>query len=413
MSARPDSQGAPPSAVPKPEQDAPSAEVLDELLRAFSVDVTDTARRSQVDLSSSEVEELLAGSPEPEPGPGSGPGPASGSGPGPEPAPEVDGSAASRGVTTIRISAEDELPDPVYLAAGDPLLNRATEQQPSPATETNQRVFIDDAVTGGHDDVISLQDAAAPSHAVPRRRERRKAAKQAANRRRLKWVVLVVALVVVVVAGLAVLGSGLFAIEDVEVQGAARTDPAALEAVVEELRGTPVLRADTQAAERALEALPWVEEARVSRQFPRGARIELRERTPVATYQAADGAFRVIDTEGQVLEVLESQPVEYPLITSQDAPDLPPGEPAPPGFAAGASLVQALTPEMRMMAASVTTSADGSDLRMTLTDGVEVRFGEGQDLVTKLVRLQTWLSNRPPGAVSTVDVSTAEVTTRP
>ena len=47
--------------------DVPSAEVLDELLRAFSVDVNDRARLEQVDLASPEVDELLAAGPKPQP----------------------------------------------------------------------------------------------------------------------------------------------------------------------------------------------------------------------------------------------------------------------------------------------------------------------------------------------------------
>ena len=48
-----------PGRPPLPGADIPSAEVLDELLRAFSVDVTDHQRLEQVDLSSPEVAELL------------------------------------------------------------------------------------------------------------------------------------------------------------------------------------------------------------------------------------------------------------------------------------------------------------------------------------------------------------------
>ena len=56
-----------------------------------------------------------------------------------------------------------------------------------------------------------------------------------------------------------------------------------------------MLRADTDGAERELEAIPWVEDARVTTDFPHGATIELRERQPVATFQGPDGRFRVID----------------------------------------------------------------------------------------------------------------------
>ena len=59
----------------------------------------------------------------------------------------------------------------------------------------------------------------------------------------------------------------------------------------------------------------------------------------------------------------------------------------------------------------MSVTADGSDLRLMLDDGLEVRFGAAQDLVTKLVRLQTRLDQLEGGGVSYVDVSTNEVTT--
>ena len=42
-----------------PRADVPSAEVLDELLQAFSIDVSDRARFDEIDLTSPEVERLL------------------------------------------------------------------------------------------------------------------------------------------------------------------------------------------------------------------------------------------------------------------------------------------------------------------------------------------------------------------
>ena len=142
-------------------------------------------------------------------------------------------------------------------------------------------------------------------------RDRRIAVRRAAGMKRLRWVLLAAVVVVVVVAVLAVLGSGLFAIDDVEVEGAVYTDPDALAAVVAGLEGSPVLRADTDRAERDLEAIPWVEDARVTTDFPHGAKIEIRERAPAATFEGQDGRFRVIDTHGRVLDVLDAQPVEY------------------------------------------------------------------------------------------------------
>ena len=131
---------------------------------------------------------------------------------------------------------------------------------------------------------------------------------------------------------LAVLGSSLFAIEDVEVEGAVYTDRA------------PSTRSSTTSTARrccaptptapsaTLEAIPWVEAARVTTDFPHGAKIEIRERTPVATYQGPTARFRVIDSHGRVLDVLDAEPVEYLLLTSADAPELDRRPVRPAGF---------------------------------------------------------------------------------
>ena len=58
----------------------------------------------------------------------------------------------------------------------------------------------------------------------------------------------------------------------------------------------------------------------------------------------------------------------------------------------------------------VTVAPDGSDLRLRLDSGIEVRFGAAEDLVIKLVRLQTVLDEHGDDPISVIDVSTKEVT---
>ncbi len=109
----------------------------------------------------------------------------------------------------------------------------------------------------------------------------------AQGRKRLKWLVAAFVLVIVAVAVLATFGSSLFAIkaDQVTVTGNVYTDPERLQAVIDDLVGTPVLVADTQQAERDLEAIPWVDEAKVTTRFPHAAQIDIRERQAMATYQ--------------------------------------------------------------------------------------------------------------------------------
>ncbi len=437
-----------------PGSEAPSAEVLDELLRAFAADTTDAATLQRIDLTSPEVDELISGSPAAPPRPtpepaddtaedtadeaspedlavdaaaGAVDAPAeepavepsgdehSGADPAAvEPAPDASPAAVAR-PTIVIVDHETEAAVEVDAAdlvpAGDPLLAAAASNETAPLAGTlvdEDRVFIDDSTVS---DAITIEEAVTATRIEPRVRERRSAVKRAKSRKRLTWFLVVVFLLALIVGGLAVLGSGLFAVEDVEVEGADRADPAAVDAVVDSLLGTPVLRVDTDAVESQLEAIPWVQDARVTTDFPHGARIELRERTAAATYQGPDGSFRVIDPEGRVLELADEQPADLLVVSADGAPDVPPGQFAPTGFRAAASLVDALTPTMEAVAESIVVTADGSDVRLLLAGGIEVRFGASQDLVAKLVRLQTWLEIGQDAAVRTVDVSTDEVTT--
>ncbi len=416
-----------------PSEDVPSAEVLDELLEAFSIDVTDRSRFDEIDLSSPEVELLLtpAETPRPEPEPqASAPPPEVETSPQPdveapveeseaepeaevetsEPRPEVDADeqaaepAASEGDPDgprAVVITDDEIPDAVYIKG-----SLATDSSGERST-----IFIDDGhATSG--ETISIEAAAAATRIEPRLRDRRLAVKKAETRKRLKWVLIATAVIAVVVGGLAVLGSSLFDVQDVEVEGAVYTDEEALAGIVEDLRGSPVLRIDTDDVERQVEQIPWVRDARVTTDFPHGVKIEILERQPALAFEGEDGRHRVIDDEGRVLDVLDGQPVEYLQLTSSERPALAAGQFAPEGFGAAASLVQALTPRMSARAESVSVAPDGSDLRLTLRGGTEVRFGAAEDLIVKLVRLQTVLEEHAGEPLSVIDVATNEVTIR-
>ncbi len=304
---------------------------------------------------------------------------------------------------TITIGGDDELPDAVYL---DDELERGVA--------TGATLFIDD---DGSADAVAPKDAATRG-IEPRLRQRRIGVRRAESRRRLKWVAVAVAVLLVVVTALALLGSSLFAVDDVQVSGNVYTDPVELQAVVDDLMGTPVLRVDTLAAEAQLEAIPWVEAARVSTSFPNSATIEIRERTPLVAMLGADGMTRVLDRDARVLSVIEGQPVALVWISGPGTLDVPVGGTGSIGYSSAASLVTKLTPTVRSRVDSMLVTPDGSDLRLVLTGvedngPVEVRFGSAigdSEQIAKLVRLERKLEDLGADPVSVIDVSTAEVT---
>jgi cell division protein FtsQ len=395
----------------------PDRVALDELLKAFSID---TSRIAEEDRTDSEidrhVDDVLGGAPGGRGGP---PGErpaighvgevarAEGPGEGEEPpsdeappaAPDDDPATpqqAAAPASVIAIADDEYPPDAMYIE-GDLGGPDASGDRPV--------VFIDDdvVVTESPEESRRMR-----RHIDPRLRDRRISVRRAESRRRLRWVVLAVFVLVVVGAGLAVFGSSLFAIEadQVRVSGNVYTDRVRLQAVIDDLVGTPTLAADTQTAERELEAIPWVDQARVRTDFPHGATIEIRERVALATYAGPDGQYRVIDRDGRVLDVIGGQPIAYMLITGPDPVDRQPGEYAPVGYAAAAELVRGLTGSVRGRVQSIDVTADGSQLRLLLDDATEVRFGAAEDLVTKLVRLETALGAAGDQVVRVIDVST-------
>ena len=299
----------------------------------------------------------------------------------------------------ISISVDDDLPDPVYVEGS---LDR---------DGGGTIVFIENDETG---DTLAPESERDMRRGIePRMRERRVAVKRAQGRRRLKRALLILGIVVLIVGGLAVLGSPLFAVREgnVEITGAVYSRGDEFDAVVEDAVGTPVLRVDTTRIEEDLEAIPWIEQAQVTTQFPYGLTIDVRERAAVSTYQGPDGRFRVLDRDGRVLDVIEDgYPYAYVLIGGPDAVDLEPGEFAPQGYAAASELAKNLTSSVRGNVVRIDVVSDGSRLTLELDDGSTVFFGEARDILAKLVRLEAVFANGEDREPGLIDVSTSDVT---
>lgn len=115
-------------------------------------------------------------------------------------------------------------------------------------------------------------------------------------------------------------------VRSVTVEGRDRTSPTRLLAALGIGRGEPILRFDPRAARARVEALPWVESARVERRLPDSIHVVLTERQPLALWQrGADGDFAVIDQAGAPLEVDTRPFAELPVIVGDGAPGRVPG----------------------------------------------------------------------------------------
>jgi len=360
--------------------------VLDELSRVFApeAELDETAAESRVDRSQA-ASSLVDSSPD-----HSSPGDSS----------SADVSSSERATISI---IGDDLPDAAYL--DDELKGDPSGLKP---------VFIDD---DGSTDAVFPRDNSTRG-IEPRIRQRRIGVKRSENRRRLWWLALGAVVVVIVIAALALLGSSLFSVDQVTVTGNVYTDQTALDVVIDDLAGTPVLLVDIGDVEAQVEDIPWVEDARVRTSFPDSASIEIRERTPVAAMMGADGQARVIDVDGRVLGLVDGQPVALVWISGPGTLDVAPGQFASIGYSSAASLVTKLTPDIRGRVDSMLVTPDGADLVLVLSDEdglIEVRFGSATGAsaqIEKLVRLQRTLDDLDAEQVTVIDVSTAQVTVR-
>jgi cell division protein FtsQ len=300
---------------------------------------------------------------------------------------------------TIVIEHEEQ-PDTVFL-------KEQIDQQPDDSGERST-VVIGDLDDGA---AVEAPSSRSGGNMDPRMRARRIATRRAEGRRRLVWAAVASVILLVLVGVVAVVASPIFDVREVRVQGAVYTDPDVLQSVVDSIQGEPVLLVDTEEIEARLEAVPWVESARVRTDFPHVVTIDIRERRPVATFQGGDHQFRVIDVQGRVLDVISGQPIAYTLITG-DNPDTARGQFAGGPYASAGQLVLALPPEIRSITRSIGVDSATGTLTMLLAgngdEGIEVRLGDEKGLDDKLARLLQQVRDGLDG-VCAVDVSTIEV----
>ena len=399
--------------IPNGEAQVPD-KVLQELLRAFAKDDTQTIVRDD-STDGTEINRLLTlGQPEVaanvEVAPVQTP-PAAAAVPAiePEPAHEAQ-KAANVGRKLVKIGSGDELPDAVYLDEEGEGRLRGTLDRATEASSRDGRATIligGDEIEGASG---GIPVATGPATMDPRVRARRIAVKREIGRRRLRWVIIGAAVVLVVVTALALLGSSLFAVRNISVSGARHISPELLDRVKADLEGKPVLLVDEQAVQRQLEADPWVRRARVSSDFPHDLSIEIVERVPLATYAGPDGRFRIVDVEGNVVAVESNRPVEFMLIAGS-GPDVESGANAGQGITYASQLVEALSPAVRSRTQAVVVS-ERNELTLLFQNTATVVLGGPSDLLDKLIRLEAVLQSPDADSLTLINVSTAVVSTK-
>ncbi|MGQ9477713.1 MAG: cell division protein FtsQ/DivIB [Candidatus Bipolaricaulia bacterium] len=97
------------------------------------------------------------------------------------------------------------------------------------------------------------------------------------------------------------LGSGLFRVREIIVEGGERVSPERVKELIGIRVGENIFTAGVGRARRALLGLLWVREARVRRTFPSRILVQLEEREPVLLIALGDERYWV-DRDGYLLE---------------------------------------------------------------------------------------------------------------
>jgi cell division protein FtsQ len=168
-------------------------------------------------------------------------------------------------------------------------------------------------------------------------------------------------------------------VEEILVEGRARTEPSDLRWALGLHRGDPILAFDPQAAKARLEALPWVRQAAIERRLPSRIYLRLDERRPMALWQL-DGRLAVIDETGEIIAGARAE--DFAMLTLVVGPDAP---------AHSAALVRFLdsAPELKGRV-SAAIRVGGRRWNLRLDGSIDVRLPEHnpEEAWAQLVRIE-------------------------
>ncbi|MGH8989416.1 MAG: cell division protein FtsQ/DivIB [Acidimicrobiales bacterium] len=237
----------------------------------------------------------------------------------------------------------------------------------------------------------------------PRIRARRAAVLRAEARRRLHVALAALCIAAVVVAGWWALHSSLFAARVVTVVGSTHTPVGQIEAAAGLTNHPPLIDVGA-AAVAGVERLPWVADATVTRQWPDGVRIVVRERTPVAAVKdaAASAGWALVDRTGRVLARQAGAPAGLPGVAVPRPAGSPGSETS--GIRATLRVVSSLPKAFADQVASASQTRRG-EVTLELTSPVTVYLGSTEQLSQKYEDVAAILKGAALASGSTIDVA--------
>jgi cell division protein FtsQ len=250
---------------------------------------------------------------------------------------------------------------------------------------------------------LSLSTTPAPGTAAidPRLRARRISVRRAQARKRLRRLIALGVVVGVLLVGFAMTRSPLLDVDRIELTGNVRTPAEVIAQATGIARHSPMTSIDIDRARRHLLALPWVESASVSREWPATVRVEIVERVAIAAVPAGQVGIALVDRTGRVLSIEADVPPDLVMLDGLP-PASAPGSTLDPVSADVLAVATALTPTLKTYVGAVARGELGIELR--LREAGIVRVGDATDLGAKLLAASTVLAQVDLGYLCAIDV---------
>ncbi len=222
--------------------------------------------------------------------------------------------------------------------------------------------------------------------ADPRIEARRREVARDEGRKRLRLLIALAVITLLSIGALVGLQSSWLDIDEVVVVGGERTSADQVRTASGIMVGTPLVDLDLAEAAAAIEGLPWIASATVTRTWDGTVTAEVTERTPAAALPAPDDSFMLIDAAGRQLGSVAQRPDWAHVIYGLEASGVA-GQPAPSAVHGVIRLLVLLTPEQMTGITSVSV-VDGN-LVLDLVEGGTVDLGAPSGLADKLVSYDT------------------------
>jgi cell division protein FtsQ len=216
---------------------------------------------------------------------------------------------------------------------------------------------------------------------------------------------LVLGVLALGVVAVAATRSPLLDVDSVTVAGTAHTSQQAVLRAARIDHGDALVGVDLGAAARRVEELPWVDRARVTRDWPSTVHIVVTERSVAAIVQVTEERAALVDARGRVLSIEPWAPDPAaaggaaPLVLTGIQGRVLEGEQLSGDARDALEVAIALRERLPGVVASVST-----DLDADLVEGGAIRFGSTGQLEAKVTAAKTVLSDVDVSCLDTLDV---------